>query len=479
MWCVQRQASRPDKSSSTAHHAKYVFLFIGDGLGQVQTQTAELYLNSSSAKLSALEYTAFPSKGFTSTYSSDSEETDSAAACTAIACGIKTITDRIAMDGSGTKACKTYAEYAKEHGRKTGIVSTTSLDHATPACFYAHQPSRNAYHEIAMELSGSNVDYFAGGGLRIPEKNNENAWNAIKEQGYRIISEKKEFTLLNPSSVKVYVTSNQYQEGKSLFYEIDRPPDQYSLAELTKKGIELLYNEKGFFLMVEGGKIDWALHANDAATAIRDIIAFNDAVREAVQFYKLHPEETLIVVTGDHEAGGMGLDAAHVEGKVFADLLNYQGMSFYSCTQIVQEYAKSHPRDAGNLSIFHALLGDVFGFHFRAKPRALESSDEWGFVLTDDEVTQLQEAFAQSMIPEKERMNNAKLYLLYEDYDPLTLIATRILDRRAGISWLSLSHTSTPVITYALGVRHKLFAGSYDNTDIFKKMIVASGFSNP
>ncbi len=288
--------------------AKYVFLFIGDGMAMPQITAAEAYLNAHSGTspgVEKLSFTQFPAQGLTTTYDAGSFITDSASAGTAIATGSKTLSGVISMDETRTKKLKTIAEYAKESGMKVGIISSVNLDHATPACFYAKEESRNNYLSINMQLANSNFDYFAGGMVRIDKtpEGQLSAHDMMKKNGWILASSREELNALVPGDKQVYAYYNTSFTRNSLDYAIDMEAEDISLAEYTAKGIELLDNDEGFFMMVEGGKIDWACHANDAAASIHNTLAFDNAVKEAIEFYNAHPDDTIIIVTGDHETG--------------------------------------------------------------------------------------------------------------------------------------------------------------------------------
>lgn len=188
-----------------ADSPKYVFLFIGDGTGTVQRMTTDAYLKSQGHE--GLLMNTFPAYGVTTTSSSNSFITDSAAAGTALACGAKTNSGVIGMDPD-QNVLTNISEKAKEAGMKVGIVSSVSIDHATPASFYAHQPSRNLYHEISVDLAKSGFDYFGGGGIKDPEGKKSknplgNALEMAKENGYTIVTDKDAFMALTPDAGKV------------------------------------------------------------------------------------------------------------------------------------------------------------------------------------------------------------------------------------------------------------------------------------
>jgi len=278
--------------------AKYVFLFIGDGMALAQVSAAEIYAKSLTGKehgFNKLGFTQFPAQGIATTYDTSSIITDSASAITAIATGNKTLSGVINMDPGKTKKFKTIAEYAKEQGMKVGVVSTVSLDHATPAGYYAKVPSRNNYYDISLQLVASGFDYFAGGGFLQPKGKNGDQLDIIdlaKKNGYTFVNSVDAFRALTPSTGKVLAINPTLQDSMAMPYEIDRDSRDLSLVDYVSKGIELLDNPKGFFFAIESGKIDWACHANDAAASINDTLAFDRAIMRAVEFQKKHPTET-------------------------------------------------------------------------------------------------------------------------------------------------------------------------------------------
>ncbi|MDL2229751.1 alkaline phosphatase, partial [Treponema sp. OttesenSCG-928-L16] len=315
--------------------AKYVFLFIGDGMATPQISSAEIYSNALSSKdisIQKLAFTRFPVAGLTTTYDAGSFITDSASAGTAMATGNKTLSGVINMDPGKTQKYKTLGEYAHETGMAVGIVSSVSLDHATPAVFYAKVPSRSDYYGIARQLTESGFEYFGGGGFAQPRGKNKDQEDIIelaKKNGYTYVNSRQAFDALKPGAGKTLAVNSVLQDSNAMPYELDRGGNDLSLADYTRKGIELLSaNEKGFFMMVEGGKIDWACHANDAAAAIHDTLALDAAIQEAIAFAERHPEETLIVVTGDHETGGMTVGFAGTQYSTFFDKVGLQKESY-------------------------------------------------------------------------------------------------------------------------------------------------------
>jgi alkaline phosphatase len=260
-------------------------------------------------------------------------------------------------------------------------------------------------------------------------------------------------------------------------YAIDRPETNVSLAEMTQVAISVLHGDNeeqsnknsswkknrsrqnsrnGFFLMVEGGKIDWACHANDAMAAIGDTLAFDDAVGVALEFYKKYPNDTLIIVTGDHETGGMTIGHATTKyGAHYEKLLGQTNSFVYFNQEVLPKFdcRDSLSADSDMLEKIYEKFGLVY-------------SD-----LNDYQKEKLDDAYVQSVCGGNTN-SEAKNTYLYGGYDALTVTLTHILNENASIGWTSYSHTGVPVSVFATGADAELFNGFYDNTDIAKKMVL-------
>ncbi|GAK58468.1 alkaline phosphatase [Candidatus Vecturithrix granuli] len=451
-----------------AQTPKYVFLFIGDGTGIPQRMATELIVKGEGGE--GLLLNRLPAYGVTTTRSFNSLITDSSSAGTAIATGFKTVDGYVGVDPE-FKPLETIAEMAKKKGMKVGILTSVSMDHATPASFYAHQESRNMFYEIALDMAKSGFDYFGGGALLDPDgkksKNpGKNAYDIIKEAGYSIFVGREEFGKITKEAGKVYAYNDRLDSSMALPYSIDMKPEDITLAEFTQKGIDLLADHpQGFFMMIEGGKVDWTCHANDAATAVKEVMALDEAVKVAYTFYEAHPEDTLIVVTGDHETGGLTIGFAGTQYDSYFDLLKPQKISYDDFTKtVLKEYKETHAGKA-NFDDMIPLMKEYFG---------LEMEGEGRLVLKDFELQELKEAFVQSMSGVKVNVGTID-YLLYGSYDPFTVALTHILNQKAGLGWTTFSHTGLPVGTSAVGVQCEQFNGFYDNTDIAKKFISIMG----
>jgi len=443
--------------------AKYVFLFIGDGMAMPQVSSAEVFSTARSSKdisVTKLGFSQFPVTGLTTTYDAGTFITDSASAGTAIATGNKTLSGVINMDASKTQKFKPITEYIRDKGMKIGIVSTVTLNHATPASFYAQAASRSNYYDIAVQLAKSDIDYFGGGSIlqRTGKgKDQQDAVEIAKANGFTYVDTKDGFNALKPGNGKVIAVSPRLQDDGAMPYDLDRKPGDLSLADFTKKGIELLDNSKGFFLMVEGGKVDWACHANDAGAAISDILSLDAAVRVALDFAAKHPKETLIVVTGDHETGGLTIGFAGTQYDTFFDKVALQKKSYVAFDdEVLKPYKANTSADSAKLADLIPAIKESFGIDFDS--------------LSAFQKEQIEFAFQRSMGNEQVRSFAEDKYLLYGGYEPLTVKLTQMMNQTAGIGWTSYAHTGVPVPTFASGVHQEIFGGYYDNTDIFRKL---------
>lgn len=490
------EARRPRPSQG----AKYVFFFIGDGMGMPQIHATEAYLaqlaqpddpdndlgpNSiGTAGSVLLNMSQFPVVGMQRTYADNRFITGSAASATALACGKKTTIGTIAMDNEHTMDYATIAELAQQKGMSVGVVSSVSIDHATPACFYAHQPSRNNYWNISDELSLSGFEYFGGGGPKGERSKywpdpNDSSYDPVQRainRGYTVVRTKADLQAVAPGT-KTFVwgddvyTQDLVPTDKSyaMPYEIDRDPSKMSLADYTAEGVRLLGNDPdGFFMMVEGGKIDWACHANDARSAIDDTIAFDDAVAVAVDFYMQHPSETLIVVTGDHECGGMTLGFAATDYDTAFEILSGQTMSYewFMWTELSAHAAARGINPADWDAELYDMDADI-------KARVLAAFGLDYATLTAYEQEQLESAYDKTMSGEGGYSSSSEDYVNYGYYDQFTVTITHVMNRRAGIAFTSYSHTGVPVPVYALGYDAWRFDGYYENTAVAERIAKA------
>ena len=469
----------------SAKAPKYVFLFIGDGMSYPQFQAASDYLGAladsdytqalpsnsyddrAGAVLDgpeALNFMNFDVAGSAVTYDSCSFAPDSASTATSIATGYKTYSGMINVDITGSTPYETIAEKLhSQKGWKVGIISSVNLNHATPAAFYAHQASRNNYYEIGEELVASGFEYFAGGGLKKvtgPDKDKTSLYDLAADAGYKVTYTQADAEAVTAADEKVILIDEHLADSDAMDYEMDRQDGEWALADYVEKGIEVLDNDTGFFMMCEGGKIDWACHANDAASSIHDTQALADAVQVAIDFAKEHADETLILVTGDHETGGLTIGFAGTDYDTYLDLLESQKISY---AKFDSDYVSRYKEDKTS---FEDVLKDVEAL-FGLKPQG-EEGDK--LVLTDYELEQLRAAYEKSVNGTAASQYEQEEYVLYGTYEPLSVTLTHIINNKSGISFTSYSHTGLPVAVLAHGVNAGQFNGYYDNTQIYHKL---------
>ena len=479
----QNTVAAATMSNETGKTPKYVFLFIGDGMSYPQIQSTSDYLgalndedywqaqpsldDNQGAILDGPEYLNFMNfegVGTAVTFDSNSFAPDSASTATSIATGHKTYSGSINVDETGTVEYETIAEQLKaQKGYEIGVITSVNLNHATPAAFYAHQASRSSYYEIGLEMVESDFDYFAGGGLLDPtgsEGDQTDLYQLAQEAGYTVARTYAEADAISADTDKAIIIEENLADSDAIPYEIDRTDDMLSLADYVEKGIEVLDNETGFFMMCEGGKIDWACHANDAGSSIHDTQALADAVQVAIDFAAEHPDETLILVTGDHETGGLTIGFAGTDYDTYLDLLENQKISY---AKFDSDYVASYKE---NKTPFEDVLSDIeelFGL------KAQGAADD-KLVLTEYEMEQLRAAYEKSVNGTAASQYEQEEYVLYGTYEPLSVTITHIINNKSGISFTSYSHTGLPVAVLAEGVGAENFSGYYDNTQIYEKM---------
>ena len=493
--CGTPTASTPEETSAPAAEVqalaatsqaltapKYVFLFIGDGMSYPQIQSTSDYLgaladedywqaqpsldDNGGAVLDGPEYLNFMNfegVGSAVTYDSNSFAPDSASTATSIATGYKTYSGSINVDETGTVEYETIAEKLhSQKGYSVGVITSVNLNHATPAAFYAHQASRNDYYDIGLELVDSGFEYFAGGGLLDPdgaEGDQENLYDLAEQAGYNVVTTQAEAEKVTAGPV--VIIDEHLADSDAMAYELDRTDDMWALSDYVAKGIEVLsQDEDGFFMMCEGGKIDWACHANDAASTIHDTQALADAVQVAIDFAAEHPEETLILVTGDHETGGLTIGFAGTDYDTYLDLLANQKISF---AKYDSDYVAKYKE---NKTSFEDVLVDIEAL-FGLKTEG-EEGDK--LVLTDYELEQLRAAYEKSINGTAASQYEQEEYVLYGTYEPLSVTITHIINNKSGISFTSYSHTGLPVAVLAHGLNAEVFSGYYDNTQVYYKL---------
>ncbi len=426
---------------------KYIFYFIGDGMGVNQVLGTQMYNAERQGRIGVepLSFTDFPCATFSATYSHYNAVTCSAAAGTALATGVKTKKGAIGMDSLLQTPLRSVAYQAKECGRSVGVVTTVSIDHATPAAFYAHQPNRAMGYEIACDAAASGFDFFAGSGFMEHKKSgNPDVVSVLKDSGYFIAHGLSDYEHRPDLATKIVFLQND--SLAHLPYAIDRGENDLSLSQLTTAAIDFLSkDEDGFFVMIEGGLIDWACHNNDAATVFAEVEDFSNAVAQALAFYRQHPDETLIVVTADHETGGIVLGTG--EYRLNLSALQHQRCSIDELTARISALNDGAERLTWEET--KAFFQTNLGF--------------WNEVeLTADDEKRLFSIYKQN---ETKTVKN-----LYSENTLLVQEAVKILNEKAKVGWTSYGHSAGAVPVYAIGCGSERFCQVRDNVDIPRLM---------
>ncbi|WP_294455211.1 alkaline phosphatase [uncultured Bacteroides sp.] len=453
---------------SFAQQAKYVFYFIGDGMGVNQVQGTELFQGELKGEIgiSPLCFTQFPVSTVATTFSATNGVTDSAAAGTALATGNKTKNGAIGVLKDLETPVNSVAVWAKNSGRRVGIATSVSVDHATPAAFYAHEAGRSSYYNIGADLYKAGFDFYAGSDFVEPEnkkdKNAKNLYKMADEYGYCIARGYNEYTKESDKADKMILFQSKEASEKdrsAIPYAIDRTEKDLSLEDITRSAIDFLSKDmsKGFFLMVEGGKIDWACHSNDAATAFREVQDFDNAIKIAYEFYKQHPEETLIVVTADHETGGIVLGTGQY--KLNLKALENQEMSESGFTKVLNAMRKKYKNNVP-WEVVKESLEENFGFWDEIK-------------LTEKQEERLLSVYEKTLKGQKAKMEKSE----YAQDEALAAEAKRIISETALIGWTSGGHSAGYVPVFAIGTGAGNFSGRLDNTQIPALIAKAAGYT--
>ncbi len=436
------------KATEANGELKYIFMFIGDGMSFNTVQLTRNMLSDGDFVPKELSFTDFDTVGVFTNYDATSFIPDSASSGTAMATGEKVPSGNIAMTESGKELDSIATTLKDKYGMKIGIITTANLNHATPSVFYAHSNSRYSYREVGEYLAISDFDFFAGGRF-LDETDSEISLVELAEKnGYTILDTAEEIKHIDKDTKNIIISPDCDRTGMIQF-NIDRNENALSLSDYLETAIDTLDNENGFFIMCEAARIDSALHANDARTAIGEVEELSNAVQAALDFYKKHPNETLILVTGDHETGGLSLGYTPTDYSLYLKHLSKQKVSYLTYED---NYAQKYIAEKTPFDTVVSDLEALFGLS----------------ALDEHEYERLTRAY-------KKTLGGTASYtetdlFTYGSRTPLTLEATRLTANRAGVSFSSLVHTASTMCLWARGAGEEIFSGTYDNTDVYNKL---------
>ena len=441
---------------------KYIFYFIGDGMSFNHVLGAEQYnaVKAGKAEVERLNFSKFETRNFVTNFSASNPVTDSAAAGTALATGRKTANAYIGVDAEGNEL-RNLGDVASEQNYMIGLVTNVGINHATPSCFYGHSSDRFGFPKLVDDYIASDVAFISGSTIMDLKSGPVDAKyqivttaelaERIRKAGIHLTLDTEEAG--NVVGQRVALVAND-KENKHVPYVIDRKGGELTLLDSSRAAISYLSKnaKDGFFLMIEGGKLDYAAHEQDAVTTFLEVNEFAAAVDLALEFAKQHPDETLIVVTADHETGGMALGWDHYEIRM--EKFMAQKASAIEMTNIIQKMRAEGKRDWKD---YKQALSDNFGL--------------WTLVpVSKEDEAILKHDFYNIFLkygPMVDGLYNKSEFLVYD--------AIRMLNKAASIDWTSLYHTGMYTPVYAKGVGEKAFLECRDQTDIPKTIAKLMG----
>ncbi|MDE6331011.1 MAG: alkaline phosphatase [Muribaculaceae bacterium] len=434
--------------------ARYIFYFIGDGMGMGPVMAAQNYNRTILGNESPLTMMRMPVVAWCQTYSFSSPVTDSAAAGTALATGTKTRNGMLGM-GPDTTAVTSIASELHDRGYGIGLVTTVAADDATPGAFYAHVPSRKMSYEIDIQGAESGYEYIAGasyGGFNDKDGNPTDLRQRIDEAGIELLYGAS--ALGEHSARRVMLFGDETAQPWDVSYTIDSVAGALTLPAMTADCLAHLqkYTPDRFFMMVEGGNIDHALHANDGGAAIKEVLNFDQALAMAFDFYRQHPDETLIVVTADHDTGGFALGSNYLGYNNKLEVFDHQRVSKEAFSDYCKSILKS--RRIYTWDDMKEYLADKLGLF-----GALEVSPE--------REQQLKEMFDITF----EQRNSHDQKTLYANFNQFAVEVFRTLNDLAGVGFTTTHHSGNPVPLFAVGAGADVFKGFNNNSELPGKIL--------
>ena len=431
---------------SAADAPKYIFYYIGDGMGMGPVVAAETYNRTILKNDTPLTMMQMPVVGWCMTYSANALITDSAAAGTALSTGHKTRNNMLGM-GPDTTAVQSVAVDLMEKGYGIGIVTSCAPDDATPGAFYAHVPSRKMFYQIGEQMATSGYQFIAGADLRGKAENGQPELTKVfADNNVQIVRGPEGIKEIN--SDRVLLLNPEGFHDWSISYTIDSVPGALNMPMMAQACINHLerVSPDRFFMMFEGGEIDHALHANDGGAAVKEILNFDQALALAFEFYKAHPDETLIVVTADHDTGGMSMVQTRGAHGGLANV-DFQKISKEEFSSYCKGLLKS--RNVYTWDDMKDYLSENLGFYSHLK-------------ITDAQTEKLKKLFDDTF----EKRNTADQETLYANFNAFAVEVYRIFNEATGLAFTTTSHSGNPVPLFAIGVGADNFKGFNNNIDI-------------
>lgn len=448
------------KKQAAPEQPKYVFYFILDGTGMNVVLGTEVMRSELKGELgrTPLWMTQVPVIGMATTYSASSDVTDSAASGTALASGTKTYNGAIGVCPDSVTHTVSIAERAHAKGFVVGVGSSCPVNHATPGAQYGHVKDRNQYYDIACQMLETGFEFFGGGSINIERGHSRNAldsiYGALKEKGYSICFSVDDYEKVAKTADKVVMLQGKVPDSYSLPYWIDRKPGQVTIVDQFRAELDLLYRKAqekktGFYCFNEiGGKVDFACHAHDGAAAFQEVLAADSCMRVALDFYEQHPTETLIVITADHETGGMSL------GRDGIYQTNFKQLQYQHCSL-----------DEANRNMFAMAMkkGGIKNLTWEeAKEQLAADFGLW----RDIKVSEKEEEMLKGLFDRTISGEASDTRTLYASSKAFMTASLELVQKKAMVGWTTGGHTGGLVPVYAIGVGCEKFTGHNDNASI-------------
>lgn len=447
--------------ASESNIPKNIIMIVADGMGPAYTTAYRYYNDDPTTPI--IEESVFDKHyvGSSTTYPAQVSGyiTDSAAAATALATGVKTYNDAISVD-TNKKPLLTVLEWAKQQGKKTGVVVTSQINHATPASYLSHNEHRSNYNEIADSYidNGIKADVYFGGGWKYFIREDRNIVNEFKASGFQYIDNYQALSTLDINKPVLGLFGNI-----GLPWSLD-DKEKHRLSLMTKSAVKQLENDKGYFMLVEASQVDWGGHARDIGAAMAEM----DDLAKTMAFledYAAKNPDTLVVLTADHSTGGLSI-----------------GRKTGKTNKAIHSNYLWQPEILRDLAISPAKFSKTFA---RETITHQQANELLNFELTSEELVLLTQAKQKGVealkaynLLSKEEQKKQRSYTPI-DIDPILIALKGIIDRKTNTGWGSISssgtHTAVDVPVYAFGPSSELFIGQIDNTDIAKTIFTLLG----
>ncbi len=429
----------------SAQAPKYIFLYIGDGMGMGPIIAAQNYNRMVLKTDKPLNMMQMPVAGWAQTWSANSDVTDSAAAGTAIATGYKTKNSMLGMTPD-TVAVNSVAKILHDRGYGVAVATSVAVDDATPGAFYANVPNRKMAYEIDRQLLESGYEFVAGANLSGTEKDGKptDIFDRFAAEGVQILRGPADIAGMNAVRV-LLLNADGIGDKWNIGYTIDSIAGAISLPVIAATALEQLQRTSPdrFFMMIEGGNIDHALHGNDAGTSIKEILNFDEAIGVAFDFYRSHPDETLIIVTADHDTGAMAITGKNRN----LGLIDFQKVSKEQFSEFCKAMLRS--RNIFTWDDMKSYLTENLGF------------------FTHVEVSEADEEALRKLFDDTfENRNTADQKTLYASFNAFAVRVFDMLNDAVGISFSTTSHSGNVVPVFAVGPGADLLKGFNNNTGI-------------